>query len=184
MVARLPLRGGAQAAASESPYQVLGIGSSASADELRHAYQRLARLHHPDRKAAAPAATDEAFQRVQRAYDMLRDPELRRRHDAEERAAQMNSAGAAARVLEVDLGDMDYAEGVWRWECQCGDDFELHEAQLAAGIDELHCRSCSLILRPLYRPLQEEAWEEYAATTHVAEHGLLSRHTPVGACER
>ena len=40
--------------------------------------------------------------------------------------------------------------GVWRYECRCGDEFVLREAQLAAGIDVLQCKSCSYSLRPLY----------------------------------
>jgi diphthamide biosynthesis protein 4 len=142
----------ADGAATESPYEVLGVSKLATADELRHAYQRLIRQHHPDKSGST--STDEAFVRVQRAYDELRDPTHRLRHDAEERAAALDAAGDLAREVEVDLSELRYEEeegrGVWSYDCACGDVFVLREAQLDAGIERLHCSSCSFILRPLY----------------------------------
>ena len=35
---------------------------------------------------------------------------------------------------------------VWRYDCRCGDEFELSEAQMAAG-EAVACRSCSLVIR-------------------------------------
>ena len=100
--------------APESPYEVLGVDAAASADEIRRAYLRLARVHHPDRAAAADATADggesEGFRRIQRAYDVVRDPESRRVWDVHARAALYASAGAEARTLEVDLDAMQYAE--------------------------------------------------------------------------
>ena len=96
-------------AAAASPYDILGVAPSASADDVRHAYQRLARQHHPDRDAAG-GGDDEAFVRVQAAYDALREPEARRRLDAEARAAQLAAAAAAARVLEVESDELQRLE--------------------------------------------------------------------------
>mmetsp|Transcript_4086 Transcript_4086/g.10606 ORF Transcript_4086/g.10606 Transcript_4086/m.10606 type:complete len:167 (+) Transcript_4086:260-760(+) len=153
-----------------SPYVTLGVRSDASTEDIRHAYQRLAREHHPDRAGAGStdgssgSCSTEVFLDVQRAYDLLRDSEARRQHDAADRAARLDSAGAAARELEVDLDDMCYEEdqgteegagggsgGLWRYDCRCGDEFVLYEAQLMQGIEALHCRSCSYVLRPLYQ---------------------------------
>lgn len=151
-----------------SPYEVLGVQPDASAEELRRAYQRLARLNHPD-KAHGVGADGEGdaarFLSIQRAYDLLRDPESRRSFDASHRAMILDVAGSVAREMVVDLGEMTYTEehifgcdesselataGVWRYDCRCGDTFVLREAQLADGIEAVHCRSCSLVLRPLY----------------------------------
>lgn len=60
-------------------YAVLGVARDASADEIRSAYRKLARQHHPDVSAAANAA--ERFKEVTQAYEVLSDPEKRQRYD-------------------------------------------------------------------------------------------------------
>jgi len=61
-------------------YEVLGVGRDASADDIQSAYRKLARTYHPDVNKD-PAAEDR-FKEVSEAYDVLSDPELRRRYDA------------------------------------------------------------------------------------------------------
>ena len=133
-------------------YLVLGVRRDAPADEIRHAYHRLARLHHPD---LAGTHDTEAFNDIQRAWEQLRESDARARYDADLRAQELADAGFESRVQEVDLGDMDYAEdaagaGVWRLDCRCGEAFVLREDDLSNGIDVLQCLSCSLCIRPLY----------------------------------
>ena len=60
------------------PYVVLGISSSASADEIRRAYRSRMRAVHPDTKHG----DEEAAKEVNAAYALLSDPEKRRRYDA------------------------------------------------------------------------------------------------------
>ena len=61
-------------------YQVLGVDRTASQDEIQRAYRKLARAHHPDINKD-PAAEDK-FKDIAEAYDVLSDPETRRRYDA------------------------------------------------------------------------------------------------------
>src|SRR3954462_10955202 len=57
-------------------YEVLGVGKSASADEIKKAFRRQAVQHHPDRGG------DEAkFKEVNEAYEVLKDPSKRQRYD-------------------------------------------------------------------------------------------------------
>ena len=56
-------------AAAESPYKVLGISASATADEIRAAWKKMALKVHPDKCADDGGA---AFQAVQGAYETLR----------------------------------------------------------------------------------------------------------------
>lgn len=59
-----------------SPYDVLGLTPDASTDDIKKAYRKLAREHHPD-KGGDP----EKFRKVQEAYEVLSDPQKRQNFD-------------------------------------------------------------------------------------------------------
>jgi len=60
-------------------YSILGVARTASADEIRSAYRKLARQYHPDVNKATDAA--ERFKKVTEAYEVLSDAERRQRYD-------------------------------------------------------------------------------------------------------
>ena len=60
-------------------YKVLGVERGASEDEIKKAFRKLARKHHPDVSKAADAAA--RMQDINEAYDVLRDPEKRAAYD-------------------------------------------------------------------------------------------------------
>ncbi len=62
------------------PYQTLGVAKDASADDIRRAYRRLAKKHHPDLNPGNKAAED-TFKAVSAANDLLSDAEKRARFD-------------------------------------------------------------------------------------------------------
>ena len=64
-------------------YEVMGVPRTATADEIKTAYRKLARKHHPDLQPADKrAAASERFKEIGEAYDVLGDPEKRRKYDA------------------------------------------------------------------------------------------------------
>jgi len=64
----------------EDPYKTLGVAKSASQDDIRRAYRKLAKKHHPDLNPGNTKAED-IFKGVTAANDLLSDPERRARFD-------------------------------------------------------------------------------------------------------
>jgi curved DNA-binding protein CbpA len=79
-------------------YAALGVAATASEQEIRTAYRRLARRFHPDLNAGDERAA-ELFKRITEAYETLADPGRRRRYD--ELRARRSSSRPARRARTV-----------------------------------------------------------------------------------
>jgi len=62
-------------------YEVLGVPKTASEDDIKQAYRRLARQYHPDVAKGNPKAAEEKFKEFSEAYEVLADPVKRQRYD-------------------------------------------------------------------------------------------------------
>ena len=62
-------------------YEVLGISRTASADEIKRAFRKLAAKYHPDKNLDNKKTAEEKFKEVAEAYEALNDPEKRKRYD-------------------------------------------------------------------------------------------------------
>ena len=90
-------------------YEILGVGKDAGADEIKKAFRKQAIEHHPDRGG------DEAkFKELNEAYEILKDPEKRKRYDQFGHAGVGNDPGAGyggfgggqGQSMNFDFGDL------------------------------------------------------------------------------
>jgi molecular chaperone DnaJ len=73
-------------------YAILGVSASASADEIKKQYRRLAKQYHPDSNAGDPKAA-ERFKEISEAYGTLGDPDKRKQYDEMRRLGAFGGFG-------------------------------------------------------------------------------------------
>jgi len=71
---------GYEMATNECFYELLGLSTEASQDDIQKAHRKLVRQEHPDANPEDPRA-EERFKQIQHAYEVLSDPEKRREYD-------------------------------------------------------------------------------------------------------
>jgi molecular chaperone DnaJ len=98
-------------------YKVLGVSESASADEIKRAFRKLAQKHHPDRNPGDKAAEDR-MKEISEASDVLSDPKKRAEYDEVRKMARSGFGpggggfgpggpfGGNVRVEGFDVGDL------------------------------------------------------------------------------
>jgi curved DNA-binding protein CbpA len=80
------------------PYDVLRLRRDATAEEIREAFLRLAKTHHPDKHGGAPEATAR-FAEISAAHDLLSDPTRKAVYDAETGGETPGAAEAANFIV-------------------------------------------------------------------------------------
>lgn len=83
---------------SKDYYDILGVSKSASEDDIKRAYRKLARKYHPDLNKDNPKEAEEKFKEVNEAYHVLSDADKRAQYDqmgpdAFQQASQGGGAG-------------------------------------------------------------------------------------------
>jgi molecular chaperone DnaJ len=107
--------------AAKDFYQVLGVSDSASQDEIKKAYRRLAKQYHPDANPNNASAA-ERFKEISEAHSVLSDAEKRKQYDQMRRLGAFDGAaaggfrrgagagGPGARGPEVDFGNVEFGD--------------------------------------------------------------------------
>jgi DnaJ-class molecular chaperone len=91
-------------------YEVLGVDTGASQEEIKAAYRRLAARHHPDVASGDQRSATARMQTINIAYGLIAQPEVRRRYDRLRRARHTRAAIADADELWAQLL---HAAGHW-----------------------------------------------------------------------
>jgi molecular chaperone DnaJ len=83
-------------------YEILSVARTASGDEIKRSYRRLAMKYHPDRADGNKAESEAAFKECAEAYEVLSDPDKRRRYD------QFGHQGVGGQhdFSHMDVGDI------------------------------------------------------------------------------
>jgi hypothetical protein len=105
------------------PFSILGVSRDASDDQIRAAYRRLVKQHHPDRN---PSADQEQIRAINWAYETLTDPEKRARY-------HQPSTTILEEVYQEDPAEVYKREFKWkRWqrEKQEQEETAAHEADV------------------------------------------------------
>src|ERR671916_825017 len=84
-------------------YSVLGVERTASDDDIKKAYRKLAMTYHPDRNGGSKEA-EEKFKEITEAYEVLRDPQKRAMYDRYGEAG-LRAGGGAHGFHHVDLSE-------------------------------------------------------------------------------
>src|SRR5580700_2169816 len=104
-------------AAQKDYYQTLGVARDAGEDDIRKAYRKLARKHHPDLNPGDKAAEDR-FKKVQEAYDILSDQKKKTMYDQygfySENGMPSGAGPGAQRGPNMGFGGFDFSDAYSR----------------------------------------------------------------------
>ena len=117
-------------------YAVLGVPTTATHAQIRAAFRRLARAHHPDANADDPAA-GRTFKPIARAWEVLGDPVRRRDYDGRLTAGRFaRPGGGEVQSFAVDAGPIYHMDlGHHSDFYQAGDPLTVAEAAALVGRD-------------------------------------------------
>lgn len=117
-------------------YEILHCNPSDSIEDIKKSYQQLILKHHPDKKSASNSMNDsssssskaidiEAFHQIDTAWKLLRDPEQRKKYDAEMQQHRFNDEPIVHANCYRNDFEFDAETQTYIYPCRCGGFFVL-----------------------------------------------------------
>jgi DnaJ-class molecular chaperone len=100
---------------AKDPYMVLGVPKTASAEDLKKAYRKLVKLHHPDLHPGDKSAT-ERFKEISAAYDIVGDEDKRKKFDS----GEIDAEGQPKQPGQQYYSDFANRGGARHYQSQAG----------------------------------------------------------------
>src|SRR5262252_6382962 len=110
-------------------YKTLGLAETATTDEIKKAFRRLAKQYHPDRNPNNPQAADR-FKEINEAHDVLSDAEKRKKYDMLRKYGAFTGAGRTA-------GRPDGRTGYAPPPGAAGEEFDISDLGGFGGLGDL-----------------------------------------------
>ncbi|THD20063.1 Ring finger protein 113a [Fasciola hepatica] len=143
----------------EDLYEILGCPETASEEEVKACVKAARLQYHPDRSGGGNPVTNEQFRAIERAWAVLKSPDLRKRYDcvrAQNRLME-HSAGAPIQS-ELDLNEFTFEantdrpnspdsplDGLYWAPCRCGGTYMLESVAVCCKAPFVPCSDCSLV---------------------------------------
>jgi curved DNA-binding protein len=144
-------------------YQVLGVNRNAAAKEIKQAYRRLARKYHPDVNPGDKSA-EAKFKEINEAYEVLSDPEKRRKYD--QFGAQWQYADQFAKAGRQGRPFQDFGRGRVTFDSEdVGGIFDSILRDFGIG----QARARPKRRQKLESPIEVSLEEAYQGTSRVVE---------------
>ncbi|KAL7301038.1 hypothetical protein TKK_0006310 [Trichogramma kaykai] len=134
--------------ASSQPtlYDILGCPQDSSTEKLKEAYHSLILKHHPDKNSDTDTST---FHNIQRAWDILSNPEQRKEYDIKIAQADFDSECVLifAKINSKELEPTEDSE-ILSYPCRCGSNYQVHIDDLLEKNCVLHipCEDCTFVI--------------------------------------
>ncbi|ESQ38549.1 hypothetical protein EUTSA_v10029407mg [Eutrema salsugineum] len=116
----------------ETYYEILSVKEDASYEEIRNRYRSALLRSHPDKINTSRCSSDEKFLKIQKAWEVLSDAELRVVYDNDLRSSRQD--GITADEISVEDMSVEIAgEGEVMeifYQCRCGDYFSVDSSEL------------------------------------------------------
>ena len=167
--------------ASSDYYEILGVNKNASDKDIKQAYRRLARKYHPDVNPGNKAA-EQKFKEINAAFEVLSDPEKRRKYD------QFGENWQHADQF-TQAGGFDASQGGFRWQ-QASPEFDFSDLTGVGNEDILESILGGLGRRSTTRrprrgqdieyPLEITLEEAFSGTTRIIQ---IEEEKPCPVCK-
>lgn len=131
--------------AEEDYYEILNSSEHSTFEDIKKSYQNLLLKHHPDKNENNQE--NENFFKLDRAWKVLRDTEMRQRYDAERAQQEFVEKPIVNEVLS--RRDLTYNKsGIYHQNCRCSGQYSIAKDEIESTVDNLYvsCSDCSLVI--------------------------------------